>query len=194
MITKILDPDTVDYARSLRDQIFVDSEHLNPEWMEETDATVIAQENESSLHPDYFPAIIRACNTISPGAIWWAISEDFNSGGEPRPTDPKCWRIIPTEESLDVLSFKIFPFDCMIFTDELNAAFPYVNPSEFTLIAGPRRFIDAYAGSYEAAVKEFSEFVEDCIQQEQELGFPRVAEALRANFAIPMSQMRLGNA
>ncbi|WP_371177132.1 hypothetical protein ABYF34_00690 [Buchananella felis] len=189
-----MDRDTINHARALRDHIFTDSQHLNPKWVEETDATVIAQENESSLHPDYFPAIIRACNTISPGATWWAISHDFTPEGRHQPTSPKCWRIIPTEESLDSLSLNIFPFDCMIFTDDLNAAFSFVNAYEFTLVAGPRRFIDAYAGSYATALKDISEYIDYCVQQELELGFPKAAETIRATYAVPMSQMRLGNA
>ncbi|WP_371164279.1 hypothetical protein ABYF32_00605 [Buchananella felis] len=194
MLNRITDPALIDRARAMRDTIFLDSMHLRSEWMEETDATVIFQENEYSLHPEYYPAIIRACNTISPGATWWAIAEDFEYGGMPRPTDPDCWRIIPNEESLKTLSFDISPFDCMIFTDDLNAAFSFVNAYEFTLVAGPRRFIDAYAGSYEAAVKEFSRFVDDYIQHDQKLGFPKATEAIRTNYGTLLSQARLGNA
>ncbi|WP_371151658.1 hypothetical protein [Buchananella felis] len=193
MLNRITDPALIDRARAMRDTIFLDSMHLNPAWVSQEDATVIAQENAYSLHPAYYPSIIRACNTISPAAAWWAITEDRCISDPREDMRSMCWKILPTEEALSEIERAVTPFDCMLFSGELNAAFSFVHHQEFTLVAGPRRFIDAYAGSYEAAVKEFSEFVEDCIQQEQQLGFPRVAEALRANFAIPMSQMRLGN-
>lgn len=197
MLTKVLAPSTVDHVRALRDQIFADSTHFNPEWVSRQDATVIAQENDDMLCAAFYGDLILACNIAKLGGTWWVITNDYLHQAPPSRPAPDCWQLIPTEESLAQLRGEVAPFDCMLFADDLGTAFSFSDEAEFTLIGGPQRVINAYAGSYEAAFQDFSTYTQECVDvltnSQISNGRPATPERFHLQFQTAMSQFRRGN-